>query len=59
MTIVRVLYSIVHIKWHGLLVLVFNLFLLPLIPLLILSCLRCLNNPASPLPSNCVCAALH
>jgi len=65
MTTVRVLYSAVHIKWtslkrhHGLLVLVFNLFFVPLIPLPILSYLRCLNDPASPLPSNYVCAALH
>jgi len=65
MTTVRVFYSVVHIKWmplmrhHGLLVLVFSLFLVPLIPLLILSYLRCLNDPVSPLPSNYVCAALH
>jgi len=65
MTNVRVLYSAVHTKWtplerlHGLLVIVFNLFLVPLIPLPILSYLRCLNDPASPLPSNCVCTALH
>jgi hypothetical protein len=62
MTTVRVLYSAVHTKWmplkrhHGLLVIVFNLFLVPLIPLPILSYLylRCLNDPASPLPSYCV-----
>ena len=39
MTTLRVLHSVVHIKWmqlkrhHGLLVLVFNLFLVPPIPL--------------------------